>query len=256
MLSRLLPTCVVAVLVFLVDPSRASAEFVTLKYDGSVNPTVTTSLQPNAPTGPFSWHDNNLPPNANFPPPTSTFCIEPTGSILPSVGTSVVFDVRGLAAAPTIGTAAKANAVTELYGRFYQSAWGQAGFTGSSDSVAFQLALWEIITDGPPTAGNTNELSNGTFRVSSGIGAPYTTAKSWLNQMNGDASSFNTRFSGQELVALVAPAPGAKQQDCVQDQIALRPNSAVPAPPGVILAGIGFLGLLGRARLSRRKATA
>ena len=57
-------------------------------------------------------------------------------------------------------------------------------------------------------------------------------------------------------MALVAPAPGAKEQDNVQDQITFRPKGAVPAPPGLLLGAIGFLGLLGRARWNRRRATA
>ncbi len=55
-------------------------------------------------------------------------------------------------------------------------------------------------------------------------------------------------------MALIAPAPGSSKPQDFQDQIALRPKP-VPAPPAVLLAGLGFLGLIGRMRWNRRKAT-
>lgn len=254
-----LRTAVLAAAALLAAPLTARADFITLQYGyngvGAVNPTVTNSLQSNAPTGPFYWHDNNLPPS-NFPTPTATFCIELTpGQFLPSIGQNVVFNAQSLASAPTIGTTAKADAITELYGRYYNTAWATPSTGASNDSIAFQLALWELVYDGKPAAGNTTDLSNGTFNLSSSVGTPYTTAQTWLNSLNGNTSSFSTRFAGQELVALVAPAPGAKQQDQVQDQIAIRPTGAVPAPPGVVLAAIGLVGLIGRRRLTRKPAT-
>src|SRR5438874_8152497 len=181
MKTRLLTACAAALVVSRAGPGRAAAEFVTLQYGfngvGSVNPTVTTSLQSNDPVGPLYWHDNNLPPNPNFPPPTTTFCIElAAGQILPSVGTNVVFGVTTLSAAPTIGTQAKADAITELYGRYYNTAWNNPATGASNDSIAFQLALWELTYDGKPAAGNPNDLSNGTFSVSPAIGAPYAIA--------------------------------------------------------------------------------
>ena len=251
------PSILTAVLVaaaFLTAPPRARADFITLQYGyngvGAVNPTVTNSLQSNAPTGPFYWHDNNLPPS-NFPTPTATFCIELTpGQYLPSLGTTVVFDAESLASAPTIGSQAKADAITELYGRYFDTAWNTTATGASSNSIAFQLALWELVYDGKPAVGNTTDLSNGTFNLSTSVGTPYATAQTWLNSLNGNTSSFNTRFAGQELVALVAPAPGAKQQDQAQDQITMRPKGVVPGPPAVVLAVIG-VGLLTRIRLSR-----
>ena len=256
------PSAFAAVLVaaaFLTAPPSARADFITLQYGyngvGSVNPTVTNSLQSNAPTGPFYWHDNNLPPS-NLPTPTATFCIELTpGQYLPSLGTTVVFDAESLAAAPTINSPAKADAITELYGRYFNTAWNTPATGASSDSIAFQLALWELVYDGKPISTNKTDLSNGTFSVSPTIGTPYTTAQTWLNSLTGNTSSFNTRFAGQELVALVAPAPGAKQQDQVQDQITMRPKGVVPAPPAVVLAAIGVVGLIGRSRLTRKAAT-
>jgi len=261
MKTRLLPACAAALVVFLAGPGRAAAEYVTLQYQGSANnPTVSNSLQSNAPTGPFYWTENNLPPSGLVPNPATTFCIELTaGQNLPNtVGTNVVFDVQPLANDTNIGSA-KASAITELYGRYYDTAWQTPATGQSADAVAFQLALWELVYDGKPAAGNTTDLSNGTLTVPAIDSPGYTpraTAQTMLNSLNGDGSSFTNRFGGQELVALIAPAPGAKQVDQVQDQITMPPKGEVPAPAGVVLAGLGFLGLLGRARLTRRKTTA
>lgn len=245
---------IAAVAALLAGSPRASAESVTLRFDHMTgNPSVTTSLGNNVPTGPFYWVENNLPPNTNFPPPTSTFCIE-IGGPLPNPG-SAVFTVQLPATYAPIGPA-DANAVSELYGRFYDTAWDSAAFGGSTSSVAFQLALWEIVSDGTPTAGNPDELANGTFNTPALVGtSAYTTARDMLNALTGDTSSFASRFGDRELVTLHAPEPDGKFD--WQDQIALRPTPAVvPAPPGVVLAGIGFLGLVGRSRWLRRQPTA
>jgi hypothetical protein len=231
--------------VMLAGASRASAESVSLAFDKSVNPAVSlsgSSSGPYTPTGPFFWHDSGIPSNGSFPTPTVTFCIEVNGA-LPSVGSSAVFGVQSLSA--DLGSA-KADAITELYGRFYNTAWESSSFNGSNDSISFQLALWELATD------TGKNLSSGSFTASSSLGGIVTTAQNWLNSLTGDTSSFSSKFGNQELIALVAPDPnGPKPQD-YQDQITLRNKPAgVPAPPGVILAGVGLLGLVGRARWSR-----
>ena len=251
MMSRLWKACVAAACaaVVLAGSPRATAESVSLAFDKSVNPAVSLSgsgAGPYTPTGPFYWHDSGLPANTNFPPPTVTFCIDVNGS-LPSVGGSAVF---GVATVDGYLGAAKGAAITELYGRFFDTAWNSTSFAGSTASIAFQLAMWELAIDGKPIAGNLTDLSNGTFTASSLIGPAQTLAQTWLNALNGNVSSFNTRFGGQELVALYTPVPPKNQ--VWQNQVTLRPK-AVPAPPGVVLAGLGMLGLFARSRLLRRK---
>ena len=250
-MTRLRFACMVAACaaVMVAGSPRASAESVSLQFDKSVNPAVSlsgSSTGPYTSTGPFYWHDSGLPANTNFPPPTATFCIDVNGS-LPSVGGSAVF---GVTSVDGFLGAAKASAITELYGKFYDTAWDSSSFTGSTASIAFQLAMWELAIDGKPAAGNTTDLQNGTFTASPLIGSTVTTAQAWLNGLNGNTSLFNSRFANRELVALYTPVPPKNQ--LWQNQITLRPK-AVPAPPGIVLAGIGFLGLLGRARLMRRK---
>jgi hypothetical protein len=246
---------------FLSLSPRASAELLTLNFQGETtnpgNPSVSFTLNgtsyTNFATGPFYWSQNSVPPNSNFPPPIATFCIEINNNKpLPVIGTNTTFSVTNLSGAPTIGNNPTEIAdITQLYGLYYQTAWAnQSTFHGDVNSTAFQIALWKLIYDG----GTNMNLATGNFQAAN-LGVYSTTAQSMLNSLNGNTSSFTTRFAGDELVALVTPAPGAKTQDEVQDQIILRPKT-VPAPPAVMLAGIGVLALLGRARWTRRTPTA
>jgi len=260
MRTRLLAASVAAAAA-LALPSRASAEYVTLVFDGQTsNPNVAVTLNgtnyngsngnPKISTGPFYWHTNELPPNTAFPTPTTTFCIEinPASQPLPPTNPPTNTD---FAVVPLTG--ANAAAITELYGRFYNAAgqnWENPNlppryngtFTGSDESTAFQVALWELVYD------SDRNLATGNFQASN-LGNVSTLAQGYLNALNGDTSMFNSRFGNSELVELLAPAGGDKSQNNIQDQITIRPKAGVPAPAGVLLAGMGFLALLGgRAR--------
>jgi len=253
---RTLTWAVACVATMLAGGQRAAAESVSLQFNTAVNGGVSLNGDPSGPytpSGPFYWTENGHPSNGNFLSPTVTFCIE-SGGALPAPNASAIFGVYSLADTPSIGPA-DATAVTELYGRFYNTAWDSASFTGSDASISFQIALWELVKDGTPAVGSTTSLTTGSFTASPSLGSLYTTANSYLSQLTGDTSSFATRFSDRELVSLLAPDPnGPKTQD-YQDQITMRPK-AVPAPPGLVLAGIGFVGLVGRGRWLRRKAAA
>src|SRR5436309_2917497 len=192
----LLRSCAAAVAVvgFLTLAPRASAEFLTLNFQGATsnpgNPTVAFTLDgqsySNFAVGPFYWSQNSIPPNASFPPPIATFCLEiNNGQPLPPVGTNTTFSVVNPLAAPTIGNdAAKVAAINELYGRYYNTAWNdQTTFHGDTNSVAFQLALWELIYDGA----SSKNLGSGNFQASN-LGTYSTTAQNMLNSLNGNTS--------------------------------------------------------------------
>ena len=278
--SRLLNLCIAAAVAvgFLAGSPRASAEFVKLTYIGTPNSASALSVNLDGvpydggmyaqrDPGPFYWTPAGIPPNASFPNPTVTFCIEiAPNQDLPVKGATAEFAVVSPAAAPSISAptagvtpAQKADAIKELYGRFYNDLWNSGAFAGSPESVAFQIALWELVYDGP-NAGNGSSLSGGRFSVDPAVLAVTAgmKAQDWLANggttpgITGNTSSFDSRFANASLVALLAPSgTGGKSQDQVQDQITLIPKP-VPAPPGVVLAGIGFLGLIGRARRVRR----
>lgn len=241
--------CALALVGLVALAPPASADLLTLNYQGaSSNPAVAFTLNgtgyTNFPTGPFFWTQNALPPNPGFPAPIATFCIEIDGTQpLPPMGANTTFSVVTPAAAPTIGNnPAKIAAITELYGRFYQPAW--ASNANLADSAAFQVALWELVYD------TGRNLKGGDF-VTADLGAVDARAQQMLNGLTGDTSAFQTRLGGYELVALLAPGAGAKSRDEIQDQLILR---QVPAPPGAVLAGIGFVAVFARARRVRRPA--
>jgi hypothetical protein len=277
MRPRLLSVCIAtaAVTGFLAGSPRASAEIVTLSLakppagypNGIGEVRLDGGTVSGAPIGPLYWSQygpNGLPyqvpPNGNFPNQVSTFCIElgmgPGQLIEP--GVPYTFGVIDPAAALG-GT--KTEAVKELFGQHYNPGWATPGFGGSAESVAFQIALWELIYDGLPSTPAPTSLNSGRFSLDVAAydtyrGGAGTLAQTWLNNLTGSSGSFGRNLAGHELVVLRAPAGVAgKPQTPTQDQITIRP-SAIPAPPGVILAGLGFIGLLGRARWSRRKPVA
>jgi hypothetical protein len=211
---------------------RASAEVVTLVMETNG---TTVTYNPfggppvNAGSGPFQW-SQGTPLNAGFPTTVLTYCIDLEQFI--HLGEAHTFAIQpNLALAPTIGTEAKAAAITELYDRYYLS-----GLTSTANQHAFQLALWELIHDGPESLSLTEgriQASNAQAQAMlTSLGTPYT----------------NHDLAGSRLLALVS--------DTHQDQIVVVPSSPAhaPAPPGAILAGIGALVLLGRAYRTRRTA--
>jgi hypothetical protein len=216
---------------FLSASPRACADTITLKLETDGTPVAYNPY--GGPTmiahaGPYQW--SQVPPlNANFPPAVSTFCIDKDQFIY--VGESYTFTIESnLALAPTIGDETKAGLITELYDRYYLST-----LTDVAAQQAFQLALWDLVHDGPDGRG----MSEGRIQANnpqaqnmlSSLGTPYS----------------NHDLAGLHLLALVS--------ETNQDQLVVVPDP-VPAPPGVILASIGVLALLGRAYRNRRPPAA
>jgi hypothetical protein len=258
MRTRLAPALTAAII--LIGTQRSTADTITLTLDKTngnaavpIQATINgTTTNWSATPGPYCWHPVNAPLNSGFATPTATFCVELNQPI--TTGNTYTYTIdTNLAQMPTIGSTTKGNQILELWGRHYDASWANSSFTGSLQSTAFQLALWELIYDGP---GNLN-LTTGNFRSQSGSVSNPTTATGlaaqWLGQLSptgSNAAAFSNQFTGYQLVGLT--------NGSAQDQITmLAPQplvGSVPAPPGAVLGAIGLLALAGRARLLRRTA--
>ncbi len=229
MKPRLLRLCATALAVigFCTLSPRASADTITLTLDGGGNGQNGG--------GPFNW-TQSTPPNTAV----TTYCIDTQDYV--RSGTFTINTNIGLApsiaASPTANVVAKINT---LFDHFYSSS-----FQNATTEAAFQQALWNLIY-------------GGTINTSTTAGQE---AQNLLNgkMYNGQAyNGVEHDLANASLVALVdvSGAPlGSKNRN--QDQIMVVPDPAkgVPAPPAVMLAGIGVLALIGRSRWTRRTATA
>lgn len=188
--------------------------------------------------GPYFWTSSSpLPPGMSNP--VSMFCIELTQGIPGGVQTFTVN--TNLALSPTIGSVAKANAIQALVGN-----------KGAYSDAVFQLALWELISDGNFDVANpgANFFTGGILRsTDTRVAQAQALLSLTLNNIAGGLAAFNANYPGYELVALSSPT--------AQDHLWWRKKTTtvveVPAPPAVLLAGFALVAFIGRSRLNRRK---
>ena len=256
MRSRLLSASIVLAGLLSGSP-RAAADTVSLQFNSytptsvSIQYTIagTTTTATDSP-GPYYWTQSSSTPNSAFPNSVTTFCVELNQYI--STGSKYTYTSTPLASQSGVSSL-EATDITKLYGAYYNTAWNNTSFKGSIQSEAFQLALWKLVYDG----GTNLSLASGNFLIPGSPNLSDTStaaglAQSWLNALSGISSSiFSTNFSGQQLVWLSSTT--------AQDQLTIIPTPpsppvvGTPAPPGLVLAGIGFMGLIGRG--IRRKTT-
>ena len=180
------------------------------------------------------------------------FCLEPMEFV--PVGTSVDYNVvqlpRGASGLGGIGTT-KANLIRELFGR-NAPAGGFATMT-ERQSIAFQLAIWEIVMESASTTPrNVNQTASPTARgnfyvrpnASVTVANAFNDANSWLGQLDG------TGPMARGLVVLQNGTFGV-QGGGSQDLLAF---AGVPEPSSWAMLITGF-GLVG-ASLRRRRAQA
>lgn len=171
--------------------------------------------------GQFNWTRDGALPGTDVTVPTQfgSYCIELTQTL--AFNTTYEFTLANLEDAPVPATppygvpmgAAKADAIRELWGRFWSPA-----FT-NQDSAAFQLAIWEIVYDGP----NGANTGTGVVNLFSNINpATITQANTWLAALDGTGPRANY------LQALTS--------DEFQDQIIPTPGAGVLALGGVLLS--------------------
>jgi hypothetical protein len=176
--------------------------------------------------GQFNWNRDAGNPGTDVTVPTSFFayCIELTQQVAFNTVYDYTLDTlpnAPIPLTPPYGVpmgAAKADAIEELWGRFWSPA-----FT-NQDAAAFQVALWEIVYDGPYGA-NT---STGGLNIFSNVNpATIVQANAWLAALDG------TGPKAYGLLALTSPD--------WQDMLIPTPGAAV-----LLLGGAGLAMRRGR----------
>lgn len=255
---------IAAVVLSLTVSSPASAEWlngdtVTLYLDKTTNTSVAYTLGGEAGSstpGPYFWQ---TVPASGTGSPVTAFCIQLDEIV--AEGNSYVYGVvTPIENAPTVGTKAKADALTSLYGNYYKTEWENPTTANDQPSYkAFQMAVWEILVDG--AIKEDGRFATGDFR-SNDPGAQLALAQTMLDIALGNIAEGTAKFAatGNSLVALVNPVMSGDtltrtQQRVVagsQDLLVVvpgpTPTSPIPAPPAVVLAGIGLCAIGLRAR--------
>ena len=162
------------------------------------------------PVGPFRFAVTPASGDPTFAPNSDirAFCSDLFQDV--SAGQTYTDTVGGIGDLPGVGgDATKQALIHRLFNRHYETA------TDADRGEAFQLALWELLADGP---GNLN-LGTGNVTVSTPDSVPAVgIAKAWLAALE---TADPTDADKYQLVGLYSGT--------AQDQIAVVP-SAVPAP--------------------------
>lgn len=183
-------------------------------------------------TGPYTWTKTAGSGSGGLGNSFQTYCVE----LLQETINPTTYTVVSVSKVPQPGVGApenpagsgmgnvRANLIAGLWGTF-NSLVG----TDADKGAAFQLAVWEFVYGDPSKGWNlTDSTSN--FYVESGtdFSTVVPLAQQWINYV---VAGKNVTMA-TNLIGL--------QSTTGQDQI----TSAVPAPPSVLLAGFGALGLL------------
>lgn len=156
----------------------------------------------------------------------ATFCTDITQHVTNS---PLTYDIVDLSLVPNVSPMgnAKADALRDVYA--YANGAQAAGNASNEYAAAFQLAVWEIVTDYDANAGNASlSIAGGGFRAT---------------QTNGSALSSNIQNYLASFFGSVGSPGGATllglRSSTAQDQII--PTSYVPAPGSAVLGGLGGL---------------
>jgi len=127
----------------------------------------------------------------------------------------------------TSSASAFGGSVDSVIDRLFTSAY--ASVTTAVQGAAFQVALWEIITD----TGTDYNLRRGGFRVGA--------SRAVLNQANTYLDGLATAGTGGYQMTFLSSGSS-------QNLVTVTPISPVPVPAAAWMLGIGLLGLFGLRR--------
>lgn len=162
----------------------------------------------------------------------NSFCIEPNINVRAPAVYEVHFGMHGF-------SNPQQTLIAGLYDNYFQLA------RDTSNTAAFQLVLWEIVTDGDEL-----DFTSGVFQASGSFGGRRTIATTWLDELSAWYASLDTstpyRSGTYEFFTMTSALS--------QNQLMVREAQKVPEPGVLALLGIGLLaGVVGRVRGSRRR---
>jgi hypothetical protein len=241
MKARLLRLCAAAVaaLTFLAAAPRASADTITLQ----LSPSLPANGNGVNGGGAFHW-TQSTPINTQYGTAITTYCADVNDGIR-----SGSFNIStSLTAIPNISTTDETSIKT-LYDHFYNSSFT---YNGVVSQAAFQYALWKLIYGSTYTipAGSTADQIEAAKEANYLLAGKFYNGTTYANTEHDLANAYLLALVPNDTSTNPNDPNGLKRN---QDQIMLVKN--VPAPPGLMLAGVGVLALVGRARLSRRTPT-
>lgn len=121
----------------------------------------------------------------------SAFCMD---ILQHAPGSYATYDVVALNQGPDpfgpMGTM-RADALRELWGRYFDAAWmGSGPFTSSQNAAAeaFEICVWEIIFEDLPTSPAQWDVTRGKFSAGS---IDYQRANTWLHSLDGTGPKAN-----------------------------------------------------------------
>lgn len=162
-----------------------------------------------------------------------TYCTDLMQYVTSSTKTYTIEQVENMPGSSPMGLA-KADAIRAL---FAVANGAQADAGASNDyATAFQLAIWEIVTDGPSSSLTASNFTSGNFRAKKTNGSALSNSVvSFATNLYASAMSFlQTSNSTNQILGI---ASGTNQDQLVR----------VPAPGCAALAGVGGL-LIARRR--------
>ncbi|MBX3388158.1 MAG: Cys-Gln thioester bond-forming surface protein [Phycisphaeraceae bacterium] len=163
-----------------------------------------------------------------------TYCTDLTQYVTSTTKTYTIEQIEIMPGSSPMGQA-KADAIRAL---FVAANGAQAIAATSNDyATAFQLAIWEIVTDGPSASITASSFTTGNFRAKKTNGSALSSGVvSIATNLYATAMSYlQTGGSSNQVLGI---ASGSYQDQLVQ----------VPTPGAAALAGLGGLLVAGRRR--------